>query len=101
MNPFEFVIAIIAITTLGSIIRTKQAAKYGTRDRAGRWGLGMMPLMGRRNGADDDFAPEDSGETRRLRDDVQALKQRIQTLERIAVDKENSLAREIDDLRKP
>ncbi len=100
MNPFEFVLAIIAITTIGGIIRHRQAAKYGLRERGGRWS--GLPLMGRRNATDDDgFEPDDSGETRRLRDEVQSLKQRIQTLERIAVDKENSLAREIDDLRKP
>ncbi|MEO5810010.1 MAG: hypothetical protein ABIR51_08160 [Sphingomicrobium sp.] len=101
MNPFEFVLAIIVITTIGGIIRSKQAAKYGRRDHGGRWGLSGLPLMGRRNGTDDDYMPEENGETRRLRDEVQSLKQRIQTLERIAVDKENSLAREIDDLRKP
>ena len=44
-------------------------------------------------------APEQRTENARLEDEVKALKQRIQTLERIAVDKENSLAREIDSLR--
>ena len=44
--------------------------------------------------------PQDNGETARLKEEMLVLKQRIQTLERIAVDKENSLAREIDDLRK-
>ncbi len=35
----------------------------------------------------------------RLEEEVKALKQRLQTLERIAVDKENSLSREIESLR--
>lgn len=43
--------------------------------------------------------PADNQENVRLREEVQQLKDRIKVLERIAVDKENSLAREIDDLR--
>jgi uncharacterized protein YlxW (UPF0749 family) len=38
-------------------------------------------------------------ENQRLRDEVSELKERIKVLERITVDKENSLARQIDDLR--
>jgi hypothetical protein len=38
-------------------------------------------------------------ENQRLRDEVTELKERIKVLERITVDKENSLARQIDDLR--
>ena len=38
-------------------------------------------------------------ENRRLRDEVSELKERIKVLERIAVDKENSLAKEIELLR--
>ena len=43
--------------------------------------------------------PEDSAETLRLREEVKGLKERLKVLERITVDKENSLSREIDDLR--
>jgi len=39
------------------------------------------------------------GEAERLRAEVRELKERIATLERITVDRENSLARQIDDLR--
>ncbi|MEQ7872655.1 hypothetical protein ABDK56_01425 [Sphingomonas sp. ASV193] len=108
MNPFEFVIAIVAITTIGGIIRTKQMAKYGLRPRdGGRWGggpLGGFPpfgMMGRRfrDDPDDYERADDSAEARALRDEVKQLKERIQTLERITVEKENSLAREIDSLR--
>lgn len=42
---------------------------------------------------------EDQAENARLRDEVKQLKDRIHVLERIAVDKENSLSREIEDLR--
>ena len=44
-------------------------------------------------------APQDSAETLRLREEVKELKERLKVLERITVDKENSLAREIDSLR--
>lgn len=38
-------------------------------------------------------------ENQRLRDEVGELKERIKVLERITVEKENSLAREIESLR--
>ncbi|HSR00022.1 MAG TPA: hypothetical protein VLM36_08890 [Sphingomicrobium sp.] len=38
-------------------------------------------------------------ENRRLRDEVSQLKERIKVLERITVEKENSLSREIESLR--
>jgi hypothetical protein len=41
----------------------------------------------------------DDGETRRLRDEVKSLKERLAVIERITVEKENSLAREIEQLR--
>ena len=79
MNPFEFILGIIIIGTIGSILK----ARYGYR----------------RDRRDDTAAPEDSGETRRLQEEVRALKDRLQVLERITVEKENSLAREIEQLR--
>ena len=42
---------------------------------------------------------EDSDETLRLREEVRTLQERIKVLERITVDKENSLSREIESLR--
>lgn len=42
---------------------------------------------------------EDQAENARLRDEVKQLKDRIHVLERITVEKENSLSREIEDLR--
>ena len=97
MNPFEFVIAIIAITTIGSIIRAKYGVHGGRRSERGvrRWVGGMM----RDDDDADGFDRDDSAESVRLREEVRMLKERIQTLERITVDKESSLAREIDDLR--
>ena len=41
----------------------------------------------------------DDAETRRLREEVKGLKERLAVIERITVEKENSLAREIEQLR--
>ncbi len=90
MNPFEFVLAIIVIATIGKVLQ----ARYGHRqDRGGR---DERRLRGRHNFVD---TPEDDGETRRLKEEVRALKDRLQVLERITVEKESSLNREIDSLR--
>ena len=43
--------------------------------------------------------PQGDAENRRLRDEVMQLKDRLKVLERIAVEKENSLANEIESLR--
>jgi uncharacterized protein (DUF342 family) len=77
MNPFEFVIAIVVITGIFSLLRHRMGVRP-------RW---QQPAV------------EDSAETQRLRDEVKQLKDRIQVLERITVEKENSLAKEIESLR--
>jgi hypothetical protein len=43
--------------------------------------------------------PRDDGETLRLREEVKNLRERLAVIERITVEKENSLAREIEQLR--
>jgi hypothetical protein len=43
--------------------------------------------------------PREGAENQRLRDEVTQLKDRIKVLERITVEKENSLANEIESLR--
>jgi predicted TIM-barrel enzyme len=76
MNGGEFmVVLIVAMIVLGSIIR-------GNKFR-------------RETGSDDGSGQENA----RLRDEVQQLKERIKVLERITVEKENSLAKEIESLR--
>jgi len=77
MNPFEFVIAIIFLTGIFSLLRHRMNVRH-------RW---ERPQV------------EDSQETLRLRDEVKELKERLKVLERITVDKENSLAKEIESLR--
>jgi uncharacterized protein YlxW (UPF0749 family) len=76
MNGGEFmVVLIVAMVILGSIIR-------GNRFR-------------RRGEGDDQSRTENT----RLRDEVRQLNERIKVLERITVEKENSLAKEIESLR--
>jgi hypothetical protein len=77
MNPFEFVIAIIVITGIFSLLRHRMGVRH-------RW---------------EQPAVQDSEDTARLRDEVRELKERIKVLERITVEKENSLAKEIESLR--
>jgi uncharacterized protein YlxW (UPF0749 family) len=90
MNPFEFILGIILIVTIGRIVQ----ARYGHRslrdDREDRGGRGRRTLMS---------DPDESAETQRLKEEVRALKERLQVLERITVEKESSLNREIDSLR--
>lgn len=89
MNPPEFIIAVLVITGVFSIIR-------------GRMGLPSIRSQwrDRRRGFLDDRDDErGSAEAARLTEEVRSLKERIQVLERITVDKENSLARQIDELR--
>lgn len=79
MNPFEMVVIIVAIVMIASVIK----ARHGHVRRGG-----MV-----------DAEPYEQLENRRLREEVAELKERIKVLERITVDKENSLARQIEELR--
>ncbi len=80
MNQFEFVIGIIILVFAFSIVRHKMGISHRSTGEL-------------RN------EPTDTAETERLRGEVSELKERIKVLERIAVEKENSLAREIESLR--
>lgn len=82
MNPFEFVLAIIVITGVFSHIKHRMGTPHR---RVGQRGWGQ--------------SAEDQGENLRLREEVSELKERIKVIERITVEKENSLARQIDELR--
>ena len=79
MNPFEF--ALVAFVILGIFSLLK--ARLGAHRRDPRSEAGERPSI----------------ETERLRDEVRQLRERLQTLERITVDKESSLANEIERLR--
>jgi len=83
VNPLEFVIAILVIVFTFRIISHRMGIRTGM-DR--RW-------------ANPQLQAGDPREPDRLRSDVQELKERIKVLERITVEKENSLAKEIESLR--
>lgn len=85
MNQFEMVVLIVGMVMLASVFKARYG--YGRRRRQGL--------------ADMDSAPtaQEQAETMRLRDEVKQLKERIHVLERIAVDKEDTLSRQIDELR--
>lgn len=80
MNGPEFVLILLAMVFVFTIIRHKMGIPVRS----------MRQMRGE---------PEDSQETLRLREEVKALKDRLQVLERITVEKENSLAKEIESLR--
>jgi hypothetical protein len=80
MKGPEFIIALVFIIGIFSLLKARMGI-VGRHERIER------------------SSQEDSGEAARLREEVGQLKERIQVLERITVDKENSLARQIDELR--
>ena len=84
MNPFEMVIGIVLIVTIGSVIRAKHGIR---RDRRGN-----EYFVG---------APKDDAETKALQAEIRTLKDRIQVLERIATDSNRAatLDEEIERLR--
>ena len=75
MNHFEMVAIIVAVVMFAGVMRARYAS------------------IGRRK------AGEEDPEALRLRDEVKTLKERLAVLERITVEKENSLEREIEQLR--
>jgi hypothetical protein len=77
MNPFEMVAVIVVAVMVASVLR----ARYGYRRRGG------------------ETSPEERAETLRIREEVKTRQERLNVLERITVEKENSLAREIESLR--
>ena len=81
MNQFEMVVLIVGIVMFATVLK----ARYAGNRRGRSCGL--------------DAEPADDGEAVRLREEVKMLKERIHVLERITTDRENSLSREIEELR--
>ena len=79
MNQFEMVFLIVGMALLAGVLR----AKYGYGRR--------RDLLGN--------SPQEQAETLRLKDEVKQLKERLHVLERIAVEKEDTLTRQIEELR--
>lgn len=79
MGPFEMVVGIVFITATAGLIRAKMGIR---RDHRGN-----------------EYPLRDDAETERLRGEVRQLKDRLAVLERITIEKESSLEREIEALR--
>ena len=79
MNPFEMVLGIIIVVTIGKVLRA--------RFRAGA--------------AAADTTAQESLETRQMREEIRSLRERIQVLERVVTDNNSSmrLDQEIEKLR--
>jgi hypothetical protein len=73
-------IIIVAIVMVASLVRARMRGPYRRGMACGDDGQAQL-------------------ENERLRDEVAQLKERLKVLERITVDKENSLSREIESLR--
>ena len=73
MNQYEFILGIILIVMVASIFKAR--FKFSSQ------------------------RPADEGQAQQMREEIRALKDRIQVLERIATDKESLLEREIEQLR--
>ena len=88
MGPFEMVVAIIAIVTIGKIIQNKQRAKHGIIEDQDMLGNKTQRLI-------------NNSDTQGMQDEIKMLKDRIQVLERIATDNNsaNDLNRQIEELR--
>ncbi|MFD1611257.1 hypothetical protein ACFSCW_05510 [Sphingomonas tabacisoli] len=82
MNPFEMVLGIVIVVTIGRVLQT-------------------MFGGGRRRRRDAALGVADDAESRRLREEVRTLKERIAVLERLATDDAGprALEREIEALR--
>jgi uncharacterized protein YlxW (UPF0749 family) len=74
------VVLIIAVVMIASVMKARMGIR---KDKEGN----------------EFFERPNSGEAQRLREEVKQLKERLAVLERITVEKENSLAREIEQLR--
>jgi hypothetical protein len=74
-NPFQMVVLIVLITMVAGVLK----ARYSYRNREAGAG--------------------DNAEAVRMREEIKMLRDRLAVLERITIEKENSLEREIEQLR--
>jgi len=78
MNPFEMVVAIIIVVTIGRVLQARYTARSDRTD-----------------------GPAETAETMRMRDEIRSLKERVAVLERVITDHNQSmrLDEEIEKLR--
>ena len=79
MGKYDMIAFVVLVFVIGSVLRAAFGVRHRRRD---------LEAGGR-----------DHGETVRLRDEVRQLRERLQVIERITVEKENSLERQIESLR--
>lgn len=84
MNPFEMVVAIIAIVSIASIVRAKFGLSHGRRACRTGGEAGTEAV---------------NAENDRLRAELAALKERVAVLERLATDSSYALEREFEKLK--
>ncbi|WP_017668011.1 hypothetical protein [Sandarakinorhabdus sp. AAP62] len=82
MNPFEMVVMIVAIVTIGKVL----SSRYGSKEL-------------RRTAKGELAPPQDNGENQRLQAEVARLNDRIRVLERLATDPAKRLSDEIESLK--
>jgi hypothetical protein len=84
MNPFEMVLGIIIVVTIGNVLKARYGGGKGRR-RGGLYGTD----------------PAIAAENHQLKGEIGSLKERIAVLERVVTDNEGSLRldREIEKLR--
>jgi hypothetical protein len=87
-NPFEMVVAIILIVTVGRILKARYNAQNGIVENRDMMGNVTQHVL-------------DNNERQASADEIRALKERIQVLERIATDNStaNDVGRQIEALR--
>lgn len=81
MNPFEMVVLIVAIVTIGRVL----SSRYGGKDQ--------------RRALKDELPAADTGDSLRLKSEVARLNDRIRVLERLATDPAKRLSDEIESLK--
>jgi hypothetical protein len=88
MGPFEMVVAIVLIVTIGKIVSSKHKAKHGIIEDEDMLGNKTQRVIG-------------SSDTRAMQEEIRTLKERIQVLERIATDNNSAhdINRQIEELR--
>jgi hypothetical protein len=86
-NPFSMVVAIVFIVMIANVLKARYKAQHGIVEDA----------MGNQKRT----TLADNAETQRLREDVRALKERVQVLERVITDQRQTseLSLEIEKLR--
>lgn len=88
MGPFEMVVAIVLIATVGKVLSSRYKAKHGIIEDEDVMGNKTQRLIG-------------NSDTKAMQDEIRTLKERIQVLERIATENNSAhdINRQIEELR--